>query len=777
MKTRLLVSLYAIFLLLVFLIPSYAVSAEPPANFIEASKTLFQQGLADPEGCAYKRIKVRLGTGAEVETNGWVQPDSTTGPRAVCWNGLEYPVTMVGTTANLKADVQSMLDDPSDKSLKIIDWAPKKPGQTKPPSRQLRLGATAFHEVTSVGTDSLLPIRAALLWRAGETGLASKLWDKCVELDDKHNPQTKNPYGLLAADWLWAIFDRAIHETVGKEDQKALADLRQIEKLESAMTAESKKRNWKLEYSSASAVFKDSKPFLKNMEQRAQKAAKSVSKSNNVAEAKVLDSISRFDEINEKQFSDPGAPPVTDSPIARQVIAIGRPAVEPLIDCLEHDERYTRSVGWPRSFFRSRYLVPVRGVAYGCLLQILEKTQFSTTPGALDHHLMRTPDGTTKLVAIIRSCAARDKGLTQAEIWFRDLKDDSKMEEWSRVATMMTSNPAGFFRVGDRSLPSESLRSKTNPSLSELLKKRIDQLNRRNFKEPGYRSDSPVCYADVLAQCLSAWDPVAARPVLAEHWKYAVQDYDSGVWRQAMLKKAANSKWNPNPSELEDYQHRHLELTDLEKLALQRKLVGDPSALRDYADVLLARLKNIQPGKIPFRLLWKYPQDQYMVRIEQAVFEDKTSPSLPLYKAGWDTRGYCNDLVITLPAVQKLVLASLKDKTEIGVASLFPTSPKDVKVRLRGEMLAEPSHNECGFREEKPVDLKGETRVRVCDLFMHYLSRSFLDNEVKMWAPLEKKDAAIAQLTANLKRTFPRLSHNDNQGLLYTRDLHLVIRQ
>jgi len=47
-----------------------------PRSLVEAAQTLFDQGLADPRGCEYRRVRVWAGDSqgrrAEVVTTGWV---------------------------------------------------------------------------------------------------------------------------------------------------------------------------------------------------------------------------------------------------------------------------------------------------------------------------------------------------------------------------------------------------------------------------------------------------------------------------------------------------------------------------------------------------------------------------------------------------------------------------------------------------------------------------------------------------------------------------------
>jgi len=53
-------------------------------------------------------------------------------------------------------------------------------------------------------------------------------------------------------------------------------------------------------------------------------------------------------------MGQPGWVNLSEDPIVAALTQEGDPAVEPLLDCLEHDKRLTRSVGFGRDFFLGR---------------------------------------------------------------------------------------------------------------------------------------------------------------------------------------------------------------------------------------------------------------------------------------------------------------------------------------------------------------------------------------------------------------------------------------
>jgi hypothetical protein len=128
-----------------------------PESYVSATRTLFDQGMADPRGCEYREIKV--GTGnvwngdiGVVETHGWLLPGDGPQRFAVCWNGLVYPVVAAGEPADWRADVAAAIEKPV-----------KRNGFVQP-------------EPATVAWDTCFPIKGCLILRLGDAKLAEELW-------------------------------------------------------------------------------------------------------------------------------------------------------------------------------------------------------------------------------------------------------------------------------------------------------------------------------------------------------------------------------------------------------------------------------------------------------------------------------------------------------------------------------------------------------------------------------------------------------------------------
>ncbi len=231
-------------------------------EFVSATATLFQQGLADPRGCEYREIEVDVGgyvpnwADEVVKTHGWVLPAAgEQGQRfAVCWNGLVYPLAAIGKPADVRADAAAAAKGKVQAAGGFTGW--------------YWMAYYEDHcfchpwEGRTVAQDSPLPVKACLLLRLGEAELAEKVWnrwtsglngwqwfvkndrgfDKLRHEDDK--PYLKDPYLVLANLWTLALFDRAVVAHVRGDDPLALASLETLATALPAAKAEAARRGF-----------------------------------------------------------------------------------------------------------------------------------------------------------------------------------------------------------------------------------------------------------------------------------------------------------------------------------------------------------------------------------------------------------------------------------------------------------------------------------------------------------------------------------------------------
>ncbi len=208
-----------------------------PRFLISSTRTLFDQGLADPRGCEYHKIRltvgsVRGGQGSEVATSGWLLPARGEAKirYAVAWSGLVYPIVEDLGPADLDADVLALEDAAG---TGRADVAPRVRRNDSSPFQAFR----ANNEASSVAVASPHPIKVCLLLRLGRVDLAESVWSvgsgrpklpKAAKLPAPRIDLTS--YGMsyltLANDLAWYHFDRAICAHMRGDDSIALADAR-----------------------------------------------------------------------------------------------------------------------------------------------------------------------------------------------------------------------------------------------------------------------------------------------------------------------------------------------------------------------------------------------------------------------------------------------------------------------------------------------------------------------------------------------------------------------
>ena len=223
-----------------------------------------------------------------------------------------------------------------------------------------------------------------------------------------------------------------------------------------------------------------------------------------------------------RQWGQPGYVSLAGDPIVAALANEGTVAIDALLKCLEQDQRLTRSVSFQRDFFTHRSLIGVDEAAFAALCLILETRQF----GPLTEHgyHQSTADARRAVVEEIGQYWEERRKVPIEERWFLTLKDDNAtssqwLEAASRITMAADVRIEGAWTVTsarkDGNVPplrGEPLRGKTEPSVSELLAKRSDQVAATN--DPSSRVLVELKKAAQIAQCLAKWDERAALPTL-----------------------------------------------------------------------------------------------------------------------------------------------------------------------------------------------------------------------------------------------------------------------
>ncbi|HXC99140.1 MAG TPA: hypothetical protein VN048_07350, partial [Verrucomicrobiae bacterium] len=450
---------------------------------ISAAEALFNEGFPDPRGCEYREVVLTVSSvwnnhPQEVTTRAWVLPavQGVNVRYAICWNGLIYPVLKVGMPADLHQDVTNLVP---------------------PNSRRFNAG---LGEILSVLPTNSPSSRVILLLRCGEVETAVNNWvpDKQImfealsemKLTDAGtgNIEKYDPYLELAQDWAWAQFDHVICAHMRGDVALALAGSRKLAELQPRIESEAERRGFAHPgYNDSS---KHDKPalylnflaqlpqLLADLERRANEPAKmnvAIGSITNISDRsqRIAALIDDLDQVQALQLSQPGMVMPEEDPIVQALIKEGDGAVEPLMDCLEHDKRLTRSVGYSRNFHRDRVVISVASAARAALREILQ-VQFRD-------------------VTEFRAYWNNYKGLSLEDRWYSTLADDSAgAGQWLQAARniMQPANIVGVPGSGHyitvplepgkkAGIRGEVLRDKQNPSVTELLLKRSDAIGQK----------------------------------------------------------------------------------------------------------------------------------------------------------------------------------------------------------------------------------------------------------------------------------------------------------
>lgn len=357
-----------------------------PATLVTASIKLFEQGLADPRDCEYRQVEIAVssiwGGGLMIlKTHAWVLPQQRDASHrfVIAWNGLVYSAHSIGDKANLKDDVLAAVQ---------ADEQARAKSANKFPSRAYPF-LLASPEGLTISHSTLLPLKACLLLRLGETFLAEQVWNTWISgMNREVNDDAlhlQDPYIMLAVDWLWARFERALCAHMRRDDRLALNDSRFLNSVQYDVAAVVEKRSasWPLAYREPSSRKREYFAFLEPVslllsdqerrlkERRVREPLQTIDvKYENQAQL-VAALIVELEEASAYQQGQPGGIDMKEDAVVQELIKQGRAAVEPLLTVLEQDKRLTRSVSFHRDFSRHRHIVRVYEAAYRALALIL----------------------------------------------------------------------------------------------------------------------------------------------------------------------------------------------------------------------------------------------------------------------------------------------------------------------------------------------------------------------------------------------------------------------
>jgi hypothetical protein len=685
----------------------WALSKSAPA-FTAAASKLFDQGLADPRGCAYVELELDVGepwqgATSPIKTHGWLLPQPGF---AIAWNGLVYRTRSVGAAADVVKDARAIL---------AADAAARKQADKDNPGFGYHRFPAAS-EGYGVAVETVTATKAILLLRLGQLALAEKIWKTAVET-------TTDPYAMLAEDWLWAMFERGITAHMRGDVALAIESWRRLPALAKAMPPPPP--------NTRGIDFLGSIDELVSEEQRRANSPRPPLDLTKLAvlpqPARIAQLIAELDQVAARQMGQPGGVALGEDPIIQALIKEGEPAVEPLLATLETDDRYTRSVQFWRDFARQRDVLTVYEAAYVALSGVLDMS-FFTPASTGDNLTARGRAGRLAIVKQLREYWAKWKGVTLVEREYRMFADDTLGTGTWLTAAYQITQPTNVTTVPSSSidqwttttalppntkpaLRGESLRTKTSPSVTALFLRRLPAMT-------GWREQTS------LLQAFAAWDPAAAKPEVAKfvHAQIASWGASADTGDKPYLGAA------------------------IAELTTARIAAADDTALADYANWIV----TTSPDQAQFEAVaWfapmiAHPKAPAIAAAARTLFG--TSPWVPLLsKAG---SYYMLDVIasdlVHVAAFRDYVLGQLANHDKLGT----------VRVR-KGDIDVQTD----GFQQSQGIDDKDpllpkegaiET-LRYADQIADSLSSREGAPKFRRYWPLAERDKAIAAIATWLR--------------------------
>ena len=703
-------------------------TVEIPPEFISTTKKLFEQGLADPRGGEYCTIIVGadgtfFGNGRVARCRGWLLPglDDRSKRFAVCWDGLMHAVLAVGGKADLEADVRSLLK---------IDSGFGKAGWFPGTDQQSILGGMALSR------NVLLPEKICLLLRLGKADLATELWKQYAEINPVKDP--KQIYLVVAHGLMTNALARA--EGAHKRGEDRLAWLYDValRDLQEKVTSQLASRGVQLkedEFSDLSVLL----DLLADDQRRANTPPRlsAIQRGRSVFAGKkewIAALIGSLDQVTGVSLWRESYSLTDEDPVVKALSECGEDAIEPLIDCCADDNRATRQI-------YDGKLLMVCDVALEIILNNLQTHQFDQSRA-----------GRNQLAHQLREYWTKNKQLSRPERCFLTISDDeADPQQWAEAMTDIVS-PADEKENADRQIwtkksggspmRGETLRSKNNPSVTDIVAKRIVSLNQ--FHSPDPQSD-PRVTANNLAMQLAQWDPARAAPVLRDQLLYS-----AGI-KQPYL--AFESKFQRS----------------IASLAITMARTGDDSGLLSYSKWF--QKQTIGPYTFDFgdqtllMPLYLYPDDPGMKAATRRIFEDPDSPWNPLMSQHENCLS--GDSIIASPLLgseicRSFVLRKLLDTTQTATVTV-----KEDRIieSSRYRLPSRPNQIRIDSMQTPLPPVGTVIKVRECDECAAALSAIPGMPLCEPYWSLADRDAAIHSSTQILKRYGKRLKDAEQSGL------------
>ncbi len=506
------------------------------------------------------------------------------------------------------------------------------------------------------------------------------------------------------------------------DEKLALADARLLSAARPQIEAECAQRGFKRQPYWDSRRQKELQPYLNFLEQlpalladleRREKEGARVSVITtgvtNISDQtkRVAELVRDLDLVQAHQWGQPGWVNLPEDPIVSALIAEGDAAVDPLLDCLEQDQRLTRSVGFGRDFHRSRTVIAVSSAADVALKSILQ-AGFSNA-------------------AEMRAYWSKYKNLKLEDRWYAILNDDSARSRWQEAAANLvqpvniTRFPGGFSTEKPAptntpvALRGECLRAKTHPSVTELLTRHALEIPTNNV---GTYDLSSCCQ---MAEYLARWDVQAALPVAKT------------------LSKRATTVMKYSGQQLGNF---------VTQLSLTRARAGDPTAFDDYAEWIV----TTTPGQFEqshlecLEPLRKFPTNALLEAAAEKLFSQTNSAWGRLPWKNNFGRGTIESELVAVPAYRVLLCRELERTNACGTLTL----ERPGYVRYNITDLNQSGSFGITLPENSTATNGATADIRWCDWIAVALANSKTITLFDPFAPVDQRNEALEKAKARL---------------------------
>lgn len=730
-----------------------------PRFLVSATEALFAQGVADPRGCEYREVEMVSTPGLwdarqPIPARAFVLPAVEGDDRrfAVGWNGLLARVRQVGPEADLAADVRAWGEALREGRRAAATDRFNRPGAHFWRSGPRPADRAAAGDASAPAPVSVSPMQVCLLLRLGRADLAESLFAAATPWTPDGPRPDLTDYGVsyltLANEWASELYVRGVDAHGRGEDGAALDAFRRLAAFRDQAEATAAALGFPrrpalgLPPGAASPTYFPELMQLDalraDQERRAQEPPRGPIPGRDAdPAARVAALILNLDQIARHQNSSPGAASPGGSPLVRSLIAMGDPAVEPLLRALVDDNRLTRSISYGRGMDQYRRVSPT----IEAILPALDGLMKTPVPGITpemryqpEAGAVADTDARRALAAAYRTFWEANRAVPVAERYYRTLADDTAADRWLGAAGGLAApgrDAAGRLRSNRPGQPpwpalGEPLRAGRDPSITALMTRRTEELARRAT------SAHDLQRACEMAATLAEWDTPAALPVL-----------------RTMMDRVRAQLAGTNSRS-----HQALVRT-LAQFTLVRARAGDRAALDEYA----AWIRTIPPDFLDdarleaFEPLWTEPDHPAIAEATRALFADPDSPWRPLTRLGPNRgpvgRGALETTpLIRVPAFREAVLAELGDETEAGTIERRADQPEMLAYEIEGGQSGSFGAAAMTDLDALPV---GEPRpLRVCDWLAWRLAGLDGTPRFELSWPEPRRDEAITALAAFL---------------------------